>query len=354
MPGRSGMADELANEWCAGIPLERRRALDDDDTARLLGELRRFRRRAGFALLMLPVWILSLECASITPGGAAVLLLALGAILWIAIPAVQLFIWLDCLLGVRGLRRDLRAGYVKRFAGLTEPACAKCDETYRRLNRARLAPEKPAGAWSIEVLPMSGRVWRINDQLVASWVPARCSSVAEVPEFASVAAQWLEPVDECEQGRLLAGRRDLSTAEIRELRRVGRNLWRRPLPLAGILAIWLAIPGAQLVREHHLRDRPSAVAFWVLLVLALLLSWRFVRSFVFARRIGADAASGYVVILSSEPSAPGADAERKPEAEGAGAAADAGERPPIIEMLPNSRTVWTENGRPAQWRMSDF
>ena len=246
------------------------------------------------------------------------------------------------LLGVRdivqrrkALLSDLSAQSVKRFAGVFTPGTG--GEAFRqRLPRPQFAPDQTTGEWSIEVLAASGRVWRVQDQPVKMWMMVPIVQVAQTPEMASIAAQWLQPVARSEQGTLLSGRRDLSPGERDELRRFARRLWLRPLPAALGLSLWLGALLGLMLSQGRLPPTIDGRVHLAFLALLTVVSDALLASALrTARRMCQDAHAGQVIIVQVEQVAEG----REPS--------------DVVEVLPLAGRQWTAAGRPAAWRMSD-
>jgi hypothetical protein len=339
-------------EWCAGMPLAMRRPLDEGERRRLGDEARRLRWRGWGVVLLYPVLAAAFALAAARSHEFSPLsqgILAVGAILLFALCLpVQILVARDAFARSRGLSQDRRCGFIKRYAGELD-ARAGADQTLLLLRRARLIPADSSGEWSIEVLPASRRVWRVRDRSVAGWIVARAVEVADTPEVAAIAAQWLEPAGRIGNATLLGGQRELSGAEREELCRYARRLWLRPLPWAIGLTLWLSMPVAVLIVEGNLHSRGDWIRFALLALATLWMDAAFLRGLWVAGRLRRDAAAGHVMILRPEPGGPPPpEGEAWPPATGA-AGPDA-EEPVTLEVLPFSHWLWTEDSRPASWR----
>src|SRR5205814_7331358 len=116
------------------------------------------------------------------------------------------------------------------------------------------------------------------------------------PRGAAVAAGWLERVARSDGATVLAGARELSDAERDEIRRVARRLWRRPLPYAIGLTLWLAIPLTFLLLGHRFTADLERARFAFLAVITLAVDLRFFSSLRSARLLERDAGAGRVMI----------------------------------------------------------
>src|SRR4029079_14489842 len=112
----------------------------------------------------------------------------------------------DALHRGKGLRADLKKGFVKRYAGPFR-SLPETDETVLRLKKKELLPSALGTDWSLEALPETGRIWKVNETFVSPWIQARWVELANAPAFATVAAEWLEPVQRVEDVTLLRGER---------------------------------------------------------------------------------------------------------------------------------------------------
>jgi hypothetical protein len=263
---------------------------------------------------------------------------------------VQALLARDAFRRSRGLRRDLSVGVVKRFAGRLGPDTV-ADETLLFLQKARLIPRDAEGEWWIEVLAGSGRVWRVRGELVRHWIVALSAEVPEPPPVAAVAAQWLEPVAESQEGTLLGGRRELSEAEREELRRFAGRLWRHPLPWAVGFTLWLSMPVTVLIFAGH---SDSGVDWWIrfafLAAVTLWIDLHLLRALWIARRLQQDAREGQVLIFRTHPGpapVPSEGGLTKPDEP---LEKERDLLPETVEVLPQSQWCWTEDGRPAAWR----
>jgi hypothetical protein len=184
-----------------------------------------------------------------------------------------------------------------------------------------------------EVLARSGMVWRVNGARPPRLVRAGRARVADVPAFAAVAAQWLEPLDRTDRDAPHLGQRELSGAENAELRRHLRRMTLRPLFALAILLPWLVAVGLRAQDEFPLS--------WMLLAAGCMVAQVNVfRCFWLARKLGRDLRVGRLVIARTpveqrEPGLPGPAPLSPPE-----------------EFLPVSGIIWTRCGLPAPWRVS--
>ncbi len=315
--------DEGMVLWCAGLPCVGRDALDAAERQALRRDAM---RRLTVGLVCYPLGVLFLVA-----GIAALAVLpnpALESPLLFGSTAAILFLltgWL-LLVGDDGVRRskqlrdDLRAGVRLRFAGvLSEPLPE--EPTLEMLQACGLLQIGPPQ--TIDVLPGSKRILRVNGRRPAGWLTAECPATVAQPASARIIAQWLDPVDPYDP-EVRGGRRELTEEEKGELRRTLRRAWQRPLPLALLLTAWMV---GTVALCRHTGGWPDGLAGGVLL--ALLSLTLYVDGYVLhclhrALRLRRDLAQGTVTMISA--------AEQ------------------LTEWLSGSHLPWTINGQPAAWR----
>ena len=319
--------------------------MDEAERQGLRREAQRLRRVGIGAIALFPCFFAVMALLTIVTQSTRDFAQAASLLMLILTPLglpVCLLLARDCFRRSKGLFGDLKCDFIKRFEGPLAPNQI-ADETLERLRRAKLAPKKGAAWYGMEILPASGRVWRVTGAAVRGWVVAQTVEVAQTPEFANIASQWLQPFAQNENATLLGGQRDLSSAEQDELRRFARLLWLRPLPFAAGLTLWAAMPVAAWMLGRH---SANAFSFWQALFLvffAVVTDYHFIHAVLLSRRIGQDAQRGRVMILSEQ-----ANLEKdKPPAQ---SQINAG-KAEIVELLPISRMIWTGDGRPAAWRV---
>jgi hypothetical protein len=180
-----------------------------------------------------------------------------------------------------------------------------------------------------ERLPFSGLLWTINGKPTVVISVADSVPVANLPEAASVAAQWLTPTMRTREKNYFANKRDLTASEERELRRHQLYLaWERwrglyAFDLFVTLVVSVSLIGAQL----ELMDIVGLVA---LLTTLLGFHSRPVRDLWTAISLAHDIASRRLLIVRVE----------RGQAES-----------PVYEVLPRSGMPWSVNGAPASWRL---
>jgi len=320
--------------WSSGLKIAGTHELAPHERIRLHRRALLLAAQGGVALAGLVLGLLaplafiivgSVRSPSAVPGTILI-------ILWtIAIAAVTAAAK-TCIIRAAQIHQDAVAGVVHVFQGPL--ADIPTDRTYRALVRQRLLTPGSDAMQTIEVLPNSSLVWRVNGRMPDRWFVSPTVRVAEVPAFAALAAEWLQAGETGLGNRALSGQRDLTPAEVDEIRQHARRIIMRPLGPA------LLFTGAAvaILWTHNGYIPPSmngpfawivSVASLSVLVLAL--------SAASAFQYRKDAEVGRVLILRFviEPSSSNEPADQLS---------------PPVEVLPFSRAPWTEDGRPAHWR----
>jgi hypothetical protein len=318
-----------STRWVAGLPLAGERELTEGERAELLRRAAP-RRLFGWAsylafpllfFLFLAGMALATDVSGRPAGTAAVvvMLLMLASVPLLVVAGRDARYW-----GMT-LPRDARQGTVHRYEGQVEQIRG-ADETIARLWSWKLLPPD-LGTLTLEVLPHSGLLWRVNEQPVRRWVRLTATEVADVPEFAGVAAQWLDPVELPVGGTVHVGQRELSAGEQWEIERHARQLKLRPLIPAVLLTLWAGPVLWACLATGRWPTGHDAGSFGLLVLLTATADLMLVKCLGRARKMGQDILVGRVVIVRD-----GAPAES------------------VTEILPVSRIAWTIDGRPASWR----
>jgi hypothetical protein len=330
-------------EWCLGLPLRSRRPLTFEETVNLRGQVRRLNTR-GYAggcalpvIFLLPFFLISFFYQN-SPAGASIsafiLLLLLFPTVWLFLRANDVLRW------AKGLQGDLKAGYVKQFEGALKDLDGTNQMEAGLLHYIaylsyddRTAAEAGLQRVVLEILPASNRIWKINDEPQRQWRQAVPVAVAAQPEFAAIASKWLQPVAITAEHQIYQGQRELSQEEQSELHRTIARMVRRPLWSALFLNAWIGVPFAVHVATHTpIKMEPLA---YFLISFAVFADIALVQVLLMAWRLSRDIVEENVRIV------------RVP---GPRLTPDGSESDSILEFLPNSRRLWTENGKPAVWR----
>lgn len=342
-----GDSDAEMKSWCCGMPLAEERSLTPEESADVRAEAARLQRQGAAAIVGVvgAVFVLSsLSRAYGQSSHAAGLEITLEFAAGIAISGWLVLSEESPLRRAGNLIRDVRQGAVKVFRGEVKARDAfdPAQAALIKLNALQPAMGKPQ---TVLVLPEARRVWSVDGRRVARWVSARWSEVAQPPAFAALAAQWLAPSGRASEGETVStGRRDLSKAERRELERHIRRYWTRPLPAAIVLTLWLLWPVFAAIATGnavHLSDWSGGVLTHLWAIMADLALAYGVHQ---ANKLSRDLKRGGVQIVKLTPPDRPAEPRVMP---GAAEPIDT-----LVEYLPVSLRLWTEDGAPTAWRRS--
>jgi hypothetical protein len=209
-----------------------------------------------------------------------------------------------------------RGSWLRRYKSLQADLVSGVVHRFRREGIAE----------SFEVLPVSEVVFRSNGHSPKKWRRAPIIAVAKTPPIASIAADWLQPIDR-PVGRFFSGKRNLSGAEREEIRRWAVEVLDHRRRHAVSYVCWAAFLG-WLSRWGY----PDL--FYAALAVASYTGSKIcseIRLFLALQR---DAKVGTVII------------NRRAKAK------DGGIEPigAPSEFLPSAQLKWTEDGSPAEWR----
>lgn len=327
--------------WCAGLPLVGERRLERLEQEQLRQVAWRLLWQGLGAFLGIAVLGIGLIAGAAELdkywGGSLVVITVVFIALLLSLPAT-LFArqgWTQ-----RGLLtfRDLRRGYVRVFEGeLMEADLLKTEEaadaTQSSLISLGLLTVGSPEPQTIEVLPVSRRVWRVNGEATMPWIEANWKEVTSAPEAAS---PWLHTNSALTSGPRTFDdtehRRRLSDRERAELKRETRRHWLGAFVAALLMTAWLS---TIVVVAFTTGGVPKVASWWgmIHIVLATFTADTFFLSrWAQARKLYQDIRGGEVLV-EFESGSP------------------AGNQPALpAETLPNSGRLWTKAGRPAAWR----
>lgn len=317
----------MGTAWCAGFSQSGRRELTPPEVAELTSLAVRLRGQAWVSALLGPgVFLLLLLAAGITAlrgdFSSWMVVILLFSLLF---APLGFMLARDWFFRSRALHEDVAAGHVRQYLGAVDPASGP-EETRDLLVRRRLLTPDPRITQGLELLPASNLVWTVNGRRTGGLITAKANVVAQVPEYAAMAAQWVEPAKQPGSEGVHINFRDLSAAERQELQRHWKKLLLRPLASALLLTIWAAfalVMGTWKDSTFSL-TMVGAFAVW---------SWVSVyRILNLAGKVRRDATAGRVVIVRR-------------------ALAPGQELSPAEEYLPQSGIPWSAGARPAPWRM---
>lgn len=336
------MAENTTTEWCVGLPLIGQRPFEPEEQEYLQRLAQRLRWYGIMAVLSYPLLVCCfgviewIATSSIAQAKEAMMIS--GLLLLVVCLPMQLLAIRDAFGRRKALLGDLRCGFVKQFAGMMAPDVGT-EATLIKLRQARIVPRTGTGHWSLELLPASRRMWRVQEQRVKPWIIANVVEVAQTPEMAGIAAQWLQPVTRNDDETLLGGRRALSQAERDELLRYARHAWTRPLPGAIGFTLWAGVRISSLLLHPLLNTGINWIFFTLFVFFTLLMDVALVMQVLLSRKLRQDAQAGHVIIVGVEKNAPSVSR-----------VTPADTVPMIREVLPHSKREWTQEGRPAVWR----
>lgn len=312
--------------WCLGLKRTGSRRLDEVELARV-AELARAALaslwKPALPVLLSPFLLLSgaVFLDDDRRGGTA------GAVLGISFLAAGVVLLgagllrsLAVLRRWRHLRQDLAQGEVECFG------------------EVGAAAEETPGARTLEVLPRSQALLSANGKPILRWLAAPVAE-ATPPPAAPLRLAVSKTLADRLDSSVVVERRRLSAAELEEL---ARHILRLQAPSGTlVLLIALTVLGLALslaAGETFRGLLPRDLAYAALVSLALGLNiWVYLRARRLARRLARDRQDEWVWILAKEAAA------------GTATAVEA----PTVELLPASRVVWTENGQPGGWRLSE-
>lgn len=180
-----------------------------------------------------------------------------------------------------------------------------------------------------ERLPHSGVVWTINDKPTAITSTANSVPVANAPDTAHVAAQWLAPTMESSEKKYFANRRQITASESLELRR--HQLYLAWIRWRGLYAFDLFVALVFVLSATGIA-LGSVDWYGIAAVLVALLSFhvRAAKDLWTSLSLSSDIAQGRILIVKVERDAATS---------------------PIYEVLPKSGMPWCVDGSPAPWRL---
>ena len=328
-----------STRWCAGLPQTGERELTPVERARIGRQARNGRRATvalalGFPILFLAV-LAGLSGRNPYDNGVGTALTFFAIVMMVG-SVLVILLSRDFRARSRGLAGDLREGRVHIYSrALDDPAPE--NEAQRFLLKWAFPSEAPDQVLTIEVLPVSHRVLQVNSVEVNRWITI-AENETGTPAFARLAAEWLQLESANDETEVYSGRRELSPAERLELNRIQRALRRRALP-AVVFALFFALIALSNLSPGDADKGIDWAALGFFAILTLINVVVFIRRSAFSRRIAADTAQGVVLILriASRPTP-----DEAPDSDGV----------KEFEILPNSKTVWTDAGKPASWRTS--
>jgi len=235
---------------------------------------------------------------------------------------------------------DSRRGTVHCYRGLVTNV-SLIDPAYAELDRLGLTPESLDREWTIEALPKSRRIWRVNGMPVSKTITVSLKPAA------------MPPPETLSYPNARRVRRELTPAEHREMTRL---MWMQVInPL--LFALWavenIIFPLLKTKTTYHCPLPPPVLVMITLMCIIAAVSG--VRT---SRRLRLDRDSGYIsVVLVYNPglkTVDGVETVRTGERLDRNAGAERGlsyaRTKSWVEELAVSGTIWTQDGNPAEWR----
>jgi len=188
---------------------------------------------------------------------------------------------------------------------------------------------------NLVLLSATHRLWRMNGLIsTKKWEIMPVATVAETSEFANIAAQWLRPAQIDANLEVLFGRREMSSAEIGELRRVVRTFLVKFAPPTLLFNLWFGGTAIASIVRHEMGHGWAVQSFVLMGVVTLALNYSVIKLTLSALKLRRDAQGGEILILREETKE------------------DIARGQPTQEILPHSKWLWTTDGVPAPWRTS--
>jgi hypothetical protein len=260
-----------------------------------------FKWQRGFSFCVSLAFVALYFTTNIYPAPITIFLMSAGALFM-----VLFVVWLltdqgSWLRRYKSLQLDLSSGIVHRFQS---------------------SESGPA----LEVLPRSEVVFSSSGKLPRKWRRVIISEVAKTPPIASIATEWLLPVEGI-AGKFFSGKRNLSVAERDEIRRWAGQVLDQRRRYAFTYVCWAAV-------VYWLSRGSSLDLFYAALAVTGYAAMRIYSEIRLYYDLRRDADDGIVVINCR---AKVEDGSLKP----VGSAS---------EFLPAARLKWTEGGFAAKWR----
>ncbi len=229
----------------------------------------------------------------------------------------------------RNIHLDLAEGTLERFEGPhpTGPLCPVLE----RLHTAGVL--RPNGTIRMEMLPRSNLLVRISGRRIERWETTDVVDIAPAQPHALRVELPHDVIPSAPDPRLCLKRRSLTAQERAELGRHIARLRRRWWPAAGLTVLVLGLVAWDIhgASPHETFPLDGASLGWLALLVVVYVGYG--RRVLAARKLEHDQRLRWVVTVHQP-------------------AADPGQDPPSLEVLPISQLAWTERAAPADWRLS--
>lgn len=296
--------------WCAGLPRSGVRPFTEDERAAIRALSARLLWQVALGILLTPLMVVAL-LAAISLQGSASRLAGITGLLTALSPAAATVIVRDAWRRRAALKTDLDRSEMWILI--------------------RPEDQPPGPFHSMEMLPASQTAWLVDGQRPKKWLPAETSEVANTPEYAATAAEWVEPSNPSDEASPRFNHREISAAERDEIERHLHRLRWSSAPVAILVTLWAAF---RLTLAVLYQTVPSPF-FLIWLAGTSMVDLNLYKRWRLAGRLTLDLRAGRIVIARRPVNEEGQEGLSAP-----------------IEVLPQSRLVWTQSGQPAAWRVA--
>lgn len=336
--------------WCAGLPFVEDRLLRPDERDGISQMAWRLLWQ-GLASIVMPLFLAPLFMATFGYGcahGSSPLLdgifvtLAILSVFLLLLALAAPFASNGWLQRSQSLFGDLRRGYVRKFTGPLNAAIAK-DQTIRQLLEYSILDRNAAQRLSLEALPISRRLWRVNGAECRRWFTASWVEVAKLP-FQTLLGSLPADIS------ALPGARKLSCIEQKELLRHGRGYWLKPLLPAVAFTFWAGL----ILFGMLLGPLPTGKVWWDFVdvaITAIAFDIVLAHGIRGAWKLRQDAHGTSVEVhLASSQRCRGYFRGRATPGVLFGSRRLRRDAVAWFEILPVSGRQWTQDGQPSVWR----
>jgi hypothetical protein len=316
--------------WCAGIPELGQRVLTAGELELIKSERRHALRKIRIYFLYIPGLAIVVALIAFLAGErGSDLMLSAALIGFLTILGLPLLIFP----GTRqykfanGLKNDLQHGSVYVFCGSPDNRLGDTP-VISALVKNRLIDLKGMEELKLEVLEKSSYLFSAGGKVVLERsIHANIARVVNPPEFAQLAAKYVQPTDEPGISR---HQRNLNEEEVEEM----NHHYRRSINVRSIIwTLVLVLFGPfPLIYQILRREEFSAMAGPIFIsLLAALSILRLSKNLRISFKLKQDLKDGFVFIEQRITD-------------------NASENGNTYEYLPHTQFLWTENHRPAAWR----
>lgn len=330
------------SQWCLGLPLVAEEPLTGEEQAQLRREKLHGRLGCCGLALVLPVLFITFiigmviameQTHELGPLGWVGTLLCFGLLALVKVIAS------DYSRRASNATIDAKAGVKLRFVGVIPPY-AFADSSARKLLKCQAIQHDTAATQELVILPASQRIWSANGKRVRPYVIVTCGITTNPPAYLHIAAQWLDPVSQPDAPvELFLGQRELSVEEQAEIQVFVRQLWTQPLPWALIFTTWSVIIIILCILAGRWPSPGQSPFFYLLLLITCLNDLWWLSQTATAIRLHRDSKKGIALILRIQQAISDAADEN-----------DAAPKEHVLEVLPESRIIWTVDLAPSPWR----